>query len=118
MRVDYCVGFGEYKSEWVCPEHSGYARDKFVKWWRERAVPGLPVPTSAEEAVRLAQNGALAEPEQITVRSVSGDTFDRISGYKLGPVPEYGLYDGYTPEPETESSGSAWNPDDDDEIPF
>lgn len=122
MRVDYCVGFGEYKSEWVCPEHSGYARDKFVKWWRERAVPGLPVPTSAEEAVRLAQNGALAEPEQITVRSVSGDTFDRISGYKLGPVPEYNpahdLYDGYTAEPGEAPSGSVWDPDDDDGIPF
>ena len=23
MDDDYCVGFNEYKSEWVCPEHTG-----------------------------------------------------------------------------------------------
>ncbi len=31
MRVDYQVGFNEFKSEWVCPEHTGYARGKFEK---------------------------------------------------------------------------------------
>lgn len=43
MRVDYQVGFNEFKSEWVCPEHTGYARDKFEKWWRKRAAIGCPV---------------------------------------------------------------------------
>jgi len=26
MRVDYKVGFYQWKSEWVCFEHTGYAR--------------------------------------------------------------------------------------------
>ena len=29
MRVEYQIGLGKYKSEWVCPEHTGYARRKF-----------------------------------------------------------------------------------------
>lgn len=87
MRVDYQVGFNEFKSEWVCPEHTGYARDKFVKWWRKRAAIGSPVPTTAHEAVSLANEGLLAEPESITVKSVAGEKFDRITGWRLKPRP-------------------------------
>ena len=32
LRVDYQVGFNDVASEWVCPEHTGYARWKFEKW--------------------------------------------------------------------------------------
>ena len=42
MRVDYEVAPTQYKSEWVCPEHTGYARSKFERWWRERACPDCP----------------------------------------------------------------------------
>jgi len=42
MRVDYRIGFNDFKSEWVCPEHTGYARGKFEKWWRELADCGKP----------------------------------------------------------------------------
>ena len=107
MRVDYRIGFNEYKSEWICPEHSGYARDKFVKWWRERAAKGVPIPDTAHEATALANDGALAEPESITVKTVAGEKFDRITGWRLKPRPNC------VPEP-------GWNDTeaDDDEIPF
>ncbi len=88
MRVDYEVAFQTYKSEWVCPEHSGYARTKFVKWWKERAPEWCPVPHSAAEAVRLANSGILAEPKKITVRSTAGEKFETITKYELGPRPE------------------------------
>lgn len=68
MRVDYQVGFNEFKSEWVCPEHTGYARGKFEKWWHERAALGCPMPRSAREAVSLANEGLLAAPESITLK--------------------------------------------------
>ena len=55
MRVDYKVGWHEYKSEWVCFEHTGYARQKAVAWWRQGSHE--PVPETAEEAVALAQAG-------------------------------------------------------------
>ena len=51
MRVDYEVAPTQYKSEWVCPEHTGYARSKFERWWRERACPDCPVSNTVDEAV-------------------------------------------------------------------
>jgi DNA repair protein RadD len=86
MRVDYKIGWHEYKSEWVCFEHIGFARQKAVAWWKRRSPD--PVPDSAERAVELAQNGALATTLSITVRSVAGEPYDRITDYELGSVPE------------------------------
>ncbi|GIV04144.1 MAG: hypothetical protein KatS3mg082_2756 [Nitrospiraceae bacterium] len=85
MRVDYKVGWHEYKSEWICLEHDGYARQKAVAWWKRRSRE--PVPDSADEAVALAQAGRLAPTREITVRSVTGEDYDRIIGYELGDIP-------------------------------
>jgi len=87
MRVDYRIGFSRWQSEWVCFEHTGYARHKAELWWRRRS--DLPVPGSAEDAVYLAERGALASTKSITVRHVSGEEFDRIVGYELGEKPAY-----------------------------
>jgi len=116
MRIDYQVGFNDFKSEWVCPEHTGYARDKFIKWWRERAALGAPIPTTAGDAVAWASDGVLAEPESITVKTVTGEKFARVTGWRLKPRPSYappqepGWHDGEdAPQPEDYDS---------DEIPF
>jgi DNA repair protein RadD len=85
MRVDYKLGWNKFQSEWVCFEHDGYARQKAIAWWKRRSPD--PVPETAEEAVALAQAGRLAATHAITVRSVSGDEYDRIIGYELGDVP-------------------------------
>jgi len=87
MRVDYRIGFNRWQSEWICLEHTGYARHKAERWWRRRS--NVPVPQTAEEAVYYAQSGALAETKSITVRSVAGEQFDRIVGYELGDRPAY-----------------------------
>jgi DNA repair protein RadD len=87
MRVEYCVGFNHYISEWVCPEHTGYARNKFEAWWKKRS--NVPPPDTAQEAVNLANDGALAKPSKIIVKSIAGEKFDRIVDYELNPIPEY-----------------------------
>lgn len=86
MRVDYRVGFHAYKSEWVCFEHTGYARRKAELWWRARSRDVVPV--CAEQAVELAESGALAPTKAITVRHVAGEPYERIVDYELGPIPE------------------------------
>lgn len=117
MRVDYQVGFNEFKSEWVCPEHTGYARGKFEKWWHKRAALGCPMPRSAREAVSLANEGLLAAPESITVKTIAGERFERITGWRLKERP-------VMREPgEDLEVGETWTspapPDDlDDDIPF
>jgi DNA repair protein RadD len=114
MRVEYQVSWQKYHSEWICFEHTGYARRRAELWWKKRS--NLPVPETAEEAVFLAEDGALAEPTTITVRSVTGEKYDHITGYELGPVPDY------VPEPGTYDNVDAVSVgagmEDDEEPPF
>ena len=102
MRVDYKVGWHEYKSEWVCFEHEGYARWKAEQWWLARSFD--PIPDTAERAVDLAHAGALATTRSITVRTVTGEPYQRIVDYELGPKPD--------PVPTEEGEAR------DDDIPF
>lgn len=64
LRVDYRCGLVRHR-EWVCLEHSGYAREKAVQWWQRRA-PGLPVPATVEQA--LVHSSQLRVPAEIAVR--------------------------------------------------
>jgi DNA repair protein RadD len=103
MRVDYYFSLNEFVSEWVCFEHTGYARGKAEGWWRERS--GEPTPESAEEAVGVAQAGGLAPTLAVTVRHEAGEKYDRIVNYRLGPQPVREAEPEYVPA-------------DDDLIPF
>ena len=85
MRVEYRIGWNKYISEWVCFEHTGYARAKAEAWWRQRSDD--PVPATASEAVELANAGSLAPALAITVRRVAGERYDRIVGCQLGEKP-------------------------------
>jgi DNA repair protein RadD len=96
MRVDYLIGFHQWQSEWVCFEHTGFARNKAELWWSRRS--NLPVPDTAEEAVQLAFNDALSETRNITVRSVAGEKFDTIVGHELGEKPEHEEDSDYEPQ--------------------
>jgi DNA repair protein RadD len=86
MRVIYELDEMGIKtvSEWVCLEHEGFARNKAIKWWRERSK--LPVPDDSTVAVAYARDG-LAVPSSITVRTVSGEKFPSIITYELGEIP-------------------------------
>lgn len=87
MRVDYRIGFNEYISEWVCFEHSGFPRQKAEQWWLRRS--NEPVPTCADEAVDLAEAGALTPTLAIVVEHKAGEQFDRVVAYRLGDKPPH-----------------------------
>lgn len=87
LRVEYRIGFHQYQSEWICFEHTGWARQKAVSWWRQRS--DAPVPGSVDEAVSLARAGALCTTRAIKVRSVLGEKYDHIVSYELGPIPPW-----------------------------
>lgn len=86
MKVEYRVGFNEYYREWICLEHSGYARKNAEAWWRQRSR--APMPETVKEAVYLAKEGALASPYSITVRKISNEKYANIIRYELGEIPE------------------------------
>ncbi|MEX1228801.1 MAG: DEAD/DEAH box helicase family protein [Planctomycetaceae bacterium] len=86
MRVTYRLGLAHWQSEFICFEHGGYARQNAEAWWQERSPD--PIPDTAERAVELAEAGALAIPETITVRSITGEKYDRVIAYQLSAVPD------------------------------
>ncbi len=114
MRVEYRVGFNRYFREWVCFDHTGYARTKAEAWWRARSVE--PVPGGTEEAVELAKAGALAETLAITVEKKAGDQFERVVAHQLGEKPARLDSEEGLSEPPPEPAGVPYIPD--DEIPF
>lgn len=87
VRVTYYFDMLRAVSEWLCPEHHGYARSKFEKWWKEHAHPDAFVPNKAEEVCELQFMGMIREPKAVTVRYVSGEKYPEIVGYELGDFP-------------------------------
>ena len=107
MRVQYKVGLNTYISEWVCFEHTGFARQKAEGWWKQRSDD--PVPDDSSLAVHFAENNRLKEPVKITVKSVSGEKFDRIVSYQFDTTAADN-WQSDQPEPQYVPA--------DDEIPF
>ena len=110
VRVTYDVDYLTHYSEWLCPEHTGYARRKFEKWWREHANPDCPMPRTAEEVCEHDFAGMIREVKEITVRFVSGQKYPEITGYELGDFPLVQAGQGAQGE---EASDEDW-----DDIPF
>lgn len=119
MRVEYRCGLATWHREWICFEHprGGYARQKAEQWWRARSND--PVPDTVEEAVDLADAGALAPTCAITVRKKAGERYERIVGYDLGEKPPRLEDPDNLPEPamSRDAVGATYGIPD-DEIPF
>lgn len=129
IKVEYQTSLWETKAEWICPEHSGYARLKFEKWWSNRAKLGCPMPDTACQALQLANAGCLMKPTKITVKTVVGEKFSSITKYELPEVKETikALPEDYSPDDVWSSDFHSNSPEDlgivkdwdvDDEIPF
>lgn len=90
FRVTYYGGKKCY-SEYICIEHTGFARGKAVAWWTERAGIGKMPPSSINEAIDLAPE--LAIPSFIKLQKPYGEKYERIVGYLGFRRPgEYEIY--------------------------
>ncbi|MCW5775340.1 MAG: DEAD/DEAH box helicase family protein [Phycisphaeraceae bacterium] len=115
MRVEYRIGFNRYFREWVCFDHTGYARTKAEAWWRARSRE--PAPASTEEAVELARAGALAETLAITIEKKAGEQYERVTRHVLGDKPPRLDSEDGLPDTPAEPVGTPYGIPD-DEIPF
>ena len=97
-------------SEWVCPEHTGFARSKFEKWWAARASAECPVPDRAEDVCEADFMGFLRTVKRITVKRVAGNRYPEIVGYELGDFPENSPVNG--------QNDNAEEYEDFDDLPF
>ena len=66
LRVEYECGSLLVHKEWICLEHSGYARSKAEHWWQKAG--GGSAPRNVDEALR--RRNELIAPTQIKVRQV------------------------------------------------
>ncbi|WP_310533163.1 DEAD/DEAH box helicase family protein [Novosphingobium sp.] len=78
MVALYRIGM-TYQREWVCFNHTGYARTKAESWWLRRAP--APVPRTVEEAI--ARAGEVTAPSHIRVRR--NGKYDEIIAFKFEP---------------------------------
>ena len=108
MEVIYFVTSRAWVTEWIAFEGAGWARTYAVRWWLQRSR--APVPATAAEAVALADKGALAQVQTITVRRRPHDRFPRIVGWTFGPIPEFAAVAQSTPQA-AESQSVATPPD-------
>jgi DNA repair protein RadD len=73
MRVDYVLSALaevpiETVPEWVCFEHTGFAREKAVRWWLDRVEHHEePVPQTVDEAISRAEQ-ELRVPKRIAIQ--------------------------------------------------
>jgi DNA repair protein RadD len=117
MRVDYINGYTSY-SEWVCLEHDGFARQKAVRWWRER--DGGIAPGTIRDAV-LSAPSALKRPAKIRV--IKEGKYWRVAGVVQWFNPKHvpaGIDARLAIEflEKQEEERAASRGDDDDTIPF
>ena len=80
VRITYTIDLMTQFSEWLCPEHSGYARKKFETWWKKHTLEGTPMPGTAGGVCELAVMGMIRPPKKITVRRGSGSKYPEIVG--------------------------------------
>ena len=97
-------------SEWVCPEHTGYARAKFEKWWTARAASDFPMPDKAADVCEADFMGMLRTVKRITVRRIAGKQYPEIVGYEFGDFPENSPVNG--------QNDNAEEYEDIDDLPF
>ena len=91
-------------NEWVCFEHSGFARNKAEKWWTERSID--EVPDTVEEAVQKLDNHVARMPSVITTQK--DGKWDRIESVEfVDPRPE-----------EWNEHFEEFHFDSDEEVPF
>lgn len=86
LRVTYVCGDFPVAEEWVCLEHTGWARQKACEWWSKRSKH-LP-PMTIEEAVKIGNRGGVCDTFEVTTKPQPGTRFKRIIAYKLGERPE------------------------------
>jgi DNA repair protein RadD len=113
VRVTYYFDMLHSVSEWLCPEHRGYARSKFERWWKEHGHAEAFIPNTAEDVCELHFMGMIREVESVTVRRVAGEKYPEVVGYDLG---EYPLDSRGTGNGEQAMSEEAW--EDYDDLPF
>ena len=81
--VEYLRGGRAVVKEWLCPEHGGYAAQKFCRWWFD-AGGDLPAPHTVALALERIDAGELKRIEAVQVGK--DGQYDRVLARRFGDV--------------------------------
>ena len=92
VRVDYVVSKTDEGgnlstttiAEWICPQHSGFARNKFLAWWDAHSI--CDPPDSAADCVELMKMGTCRWPAGIVTKK-KGKWFEIVEHKFVGEKP-------------------------------
>lgn len=76
--VTYSCGLAQHR-EWLCPEHTGFPKAKFVQWWNKRLPGAIDVPATVDHV--LSVKHMIPKPTQIAVRPAG--KFSEIVGVRF-----------------------------------
>jgi len=76
LRADYYLGLGRRVCEWVCVEHTGYARAKAKSWWAARSDE--PLPDTVEDALRAIRLDGLRTPSRVQIAPEPGTKYIKL----------------------------------------
>ena len=85
VKICYVSKTGKMIYEWLCPEHEGYPRSKFVEWWHLHS--NKPAPQTAQEVVDFWKAGFVADTISIVERKTKGDQYSKIIEYDVDQIP-------------------------------
>lgn len=80
LRVDYYSGILRVASEWVCFDHTGYARQKAEAWFATRSTADIPLTTA--DAFDMSE--PLAQPTRIATRK--NGKFTEVVSHSFQPL--------------------------------
>ena len=108
VRVTYWCGINDRYCEWVCPEHSGYARRKFIEWFKARRVADdVFIPENADEFLEAVFSGMVKDTKSVTIRRTAGERWPKVVSSVPGDPPENSPF-----------ADGAGEPEDYDDLPF
>lgn len=103
MRVDYLCGF-KVQREWICFEHTGFARHKAESWWR-KMQGRAPIPSTIQEAINRAEAGEIAQPNMIALKAEG--QYTRVVGHRFDPE-EIERARSFVPTPVVAMTKAEW----------
>lgn len=94
IEIQYRIAIHRVIKEWICPEHIGFAREKFIKWWDKHVCPELQSatitpPQTCEDFMNYVHWGCIAEAKEIVVTKTPGVKHPRVTAGPLKQIPSY-----------------------------
>lgn len=78
VRVELSSGLTTYKT-WLCPQHTGFAKSKADRWWRQHGG-ATPFPATVDEW--LSREGELVATAEIAIKPKPGSKYFDVVDFK------------------------------------